>query len=111
MEVSPLQLSNAQFSMLVTLEGIVTLVSPLQLENAFSPMLVTGFPLIVDRITKAPVGLVTYPVIVIDFPLVVYWKFPDVAATTCPQTQPRAATASATRFPRKTANVLKAFMR
>jgi hypothetical protein len=32
--------------MLVTLEGIVTLVSPLQPENAFSPMFVTLFGIV-----------------------------------------------------------------
>ena len=41
--VSPLQLENAPFPMLVTPSGIVTLVSPLQPENADSPMLVTHF--------------------------------------------------------------------
>ena len=73
-------------------------------------MLVTGFPLIVDRMTTAPVGLPTYPVIVIDDPLSVYWNFPDVAALACPRMQHRATTARAARFPRKTANEVRALM-
>jgi len=52
--------------MLVTLEGIVTLVSPLRPENVRSPMLVTGFPLMVAGISKTPTGWVTHPVIVIE---------------------------------------------
>ena len=73
-------------------------------------MLVTGFPLIVDRMTTAPVGLPTYPVIVIDDPLSVYWNFPDVAATACPQMQHRATQARGARFPRKTANEVRALI-
>ena len=41
MDVSPLQPSNAEVTMLVTPEGIVTLVRLVQLENAEFPMLVT----------------------------------------------------------------------
>lgn len=43
--VSPLQLENAEFSMLVTLSGIVILVRMLQPENAEKPMLVTFSPM------------------------------------------------------------------
>jgi hypothetical protein len=39
--VSPEHPSNAEYSMLVTLEGIVTVVSPEQPKNAEAPILVT----------------------------------------------------------------------
>ena len=42
--------------MLVTPNGIVTLVIPLQPENAELPMLVTGLPPSVEGIVTVPVG-------------------------------------------------------
>lgn len=56
--------------MLVTPEGIVTLVNPLQLSKAKNPMLVTGFEsMVVGMLFNAPVGFVTYPVIEMDVPV------------------------------------------
>jgi len=55
--------------MLVTPYGIVKLVSPPQDLNAESPIVVTGFPVIAEGMSNAPVGFVTYPVIVIDVPV------------------------------------------
>ena len=49
--VSPLQPENAPSRMLVTLAGIVTLVSPLQPENAESAMRVTGLPAMLSGMT------------------------------------------------------------
>jgi hypothetical protein len=68
----------------VTLDGIWMLVTPAQPENAllaplaFHPIAVTGFPLIVSGIVTGPVAV--QPVIVIEVPLSVYEKFPNVSA-------------------------------
>ena len=52
--VRPPQEKNALFPMLMTLTGIVTLVRPLQYLNASVPMLVTGFPAILAGISTVP---------------------------------------------------------
>ena len=70
--------------MLVTLDGIVTLVSPLQDWNAESPMLVMLLPLIKLGMTKPPTGLLTNPVTVIVSPLSEYLKFPSGAGSGVP---------------------------
>ena len=68
--------------MLVTPEGIVTLVRPLHNLKAESPIAVTGFPLMLAGIV-IELGLggnETSPVTVIVVPLSVKVKFPDVSA-------------------------------
>ena len=65
MLVRPVQPKKAQFSMLVTLLGIVILVRPVQSSKAESPIIVTGFPSILDGIVIAPFADLLQPIMVV----------------------------------------------
>jgi len=64
---------NAPALMVVTPSGIEMLVTQplllLGLANALGPIVVTGFPMMVDGMTKAPKGEPAQPVMVIEVPL------------------------------------------
>ncbi len=68
------QLMKATDPMLVTLSGIVMLVRLLQYLKALGLMLVTVFPSIVAGIANAPDTFLSQLVIVIESPLISYFK-------------------------------------